>query len=60
MNIPFNITMFKKNIHFIQDLFSENGELLGQKDLKDRIGTKYHLRYILKSDERYLLNGKGI
>ena len=39
-NIPFNSTMFNKNVIFVPDLFAADGTIISQKILEDRIGSK--------------------
>ena len=38
--IPFNSTMFNKNLIFLPDLFTGEGTMLSQKALEERIGSK--------------------
>ena len=40
LNIPFNSTMFNKNVIFVPDLFAADGTIISQKILEDRIGSK--------------------
>ena len=40
LNIPFNSTMFSKNICYLSDLFSEKGNILSQKMIEDQKGIK--------------------
>ena len=39
-NVPFNSTMFNNNMIFLPDFFNEDGTMISQKNLEDRIGVK--------------------
>ena len=40
LNIPFNSAMFSKNIYYLPDIFSDDGNILSQKMIEDQKGIK--------------------
>ena len=39
-NVPFNSTMFNNNMIFLPDFFKEDGTMISQKNLEERLGVK--------------------